>query len=57
MEEDIRVLDAVELFETSLVAVPANDGARVAQVKSHVATIREFEHMLKTLGWSKSEAK
>ena len=58
-EDPRRLLKSVELIEVSLVGRPANDKARVAQVKSgdEIKTIREFEEFLRDAGFSAAEAK
>lgn len=56
-EDPRRLLKSVDLIEVSLVGRPANDKARVAQVKS-IQTIREFEEFLRDEGgFSAAEAK
>lgn len=57
-EEPRRMLKAVDLIEVSLVGRPANDKARVSQVKSadEIITIRELEDALRDAGYSKSDA-
>lgn len=57
-EEPRRLLKAVDLIEVSLVGRPANDKARVAQVKAaaEITTIRELEDALRDAGYSKNEA-
>jgi HK97 family phage prohead protease len=51
-EEPRRKLDAVDLFEVSLVTFPANGKARVSAIKSHVdiKSIRDFEAFLRDVG-------
>jgi HK97 family phage prohead protease len=50
-EEPRRTLKRVQLFEVSLVTFPANDKARVENVKSgDINTIREFEDFLRDAG-------
>lgn len=53
-----RTLKSVDLIEVSLVCRPANDRARVSQVKSaaEIITIRELEDALRDAGYSKSDA-
>lgn len=56
-EDPRRLLKSVDLMEVSLVGRPANDKARVAQIKS-IQTIREFEDFLRDEGGlSAAEAK
>jgi HK97 family phage prohead protease len=57
-DEPRRLLKSVDLVEVSLVGRPANDKARVAQVKSadEIITIRELEDALRDAGYSKSDA-
>lgn len=57
----IRTLRKLELVEISIVTSPANDDARLDQVKAKVAhgdlpTLREFEGLLREHGFSKSRA-
>lgn len=57
-EDPRRRLKAVDLIEVSVVGLPANAQARVGQVKSRPATIREFEELLRDVaGFSSAEAK
>lgn len=53
-----RLLKSVDLIEVSLVGRPANDKARVSQIKSaeDIITIRELEDALRDAGYSKSDA-
>jgi HK97 family phage prohead protease len=54
-----RTLKKIELFEASLVTFPANDKARIVDVKGHsIKTIREFEAALRdVMRFSAGEAK
>jgi hypothetical protein len=52
-EEPRRTLKKVNLMEVSLVTFPANDKARVTNIKS----IREAERALRDVGFSQSETK
>lgn len=57
-DEPRRTLQKIELMEISVVTFPANAEARVAQIKSAVATtIREFEQQLRDAGYSNAAAK
>lgn len=56
MEKGARVIDQVELFEASLVAVPMNDAARVSSVKS-ITGPRDIEALLHEGGFSGRKAK
>lgn len=58
-ERDARIITEVELFEVSLVAIPANQAARVRVVKdaSTIRTIRDFEKQLRDAGFSSRAAK
>ena len=58
-EEPARTLKAVDLWEVSLVTYPANDDARVTQVKSGVElSEREFEQwLIREGGFSREHAK
>jgi Escherichia/Staphylococcus phage prohead protease len=51
-----RVLRAVDLFEISLVSIPANPQARIGQVKS-ISNIRSFEEVLREHGLSRRQAR
>ena len=57
--KEIRVLKEVDLWEISLVTFPANDLARVGNVKSvsGLGTLREIEEHLREAGCSRAEAK
>ena len=57
-EEPRRTLKKVDLLEVSLVTFPANDKARVGQVKSGAADFdeRAFEQSLRDSGLSRKEA-
>lgn len=57
----IRTLTKLELVEISIVTTPANDEARVDQIKAKLAhgslpTLREFEELLREQGFSKNQA-
>ncbi|MCD1591804.1 HK97 family phage prohead protease [Qipengyuania citrea] len=57
--EPRRTLEEVELVEVSVVSVPANDKARVSDVKSfaeHDMTTRDLENLLRECGLTKSQA-
>lgn len=59
-EDPRRLLKSVDLIEVSLVGRPANDKARVAQIKAaeEIKTIREFENFLRDVGgYSAAQAK
>lgn len=54
-------LTEIDLFETSLVTFPANDDARVIDVKSkledgELPSLKEFEKFLREAGFSKTQA-
>lgn len=54
----VRKLKEVELFEVSVVTFPANTSAMVEAVKAEsVQTIRDFEHFLKSHGFTATQAK
>lgn len=56
-DEPRRTLRSVDLLEVSVVGFPANDRARVLNVKAdNVTTIRDLERALRDAGYSKSEA-
>lgn len=58
-ERDVRVIEDLELFEVSLVAIPANHAARAAVVKhaSEIRTVRDFERTLRDVGFTSRQAK
>ena len=51
----ITTLKELDLWEVSIVTFPANDLARIENVKS-ITTVRDFEEFLRESGFSKSEA-
>lgn len=61
-ESRVKTLTKIHLVEASIVITPANDAARIDQVKAKVAagedvSIREFEAFLREKGgWSRSQA-
>ena len=57
-ETDVRTLTEIELWEVSLVTFPANEKARVTNVKSteELATPKDAERILREAGFSKSDA-
>lgn len=61
-DNSVFLLEKIDLWEVSLVTFPANDEARVQQVKStlrhgQIPTIREVEHCLRDVGFSARQAK
>lgn len=56
MDGDVRIISQIDLHEISVVALPADAQARVVQVKQRPATLRDFEHTLQGLGFSRREA-
>ena len=56
MEGNTRLLKEIDLWEVSFVTIPAHDAARIAGIKS-LATERDIEDALRTLGFSRREAK
>jgi HK97 family phage prohead protease len=57
MEKGIRRLLDLELYEVSLCCFPMNTEAVVTAVKAaEIATVREFEHFLRSAGFSKGRA-
>lgn len=57
MDGQTRRLKAVDLYEVSLVTIPANDLATITGVKAEDMTERDFEEMLRRQGFSRSAAK
>lgn len=57
-ETDIRTLTEIELWEVSLVTFPANEKARVTNVKSasELASPKDAERILRDAGFSKADA-
>ncbi len=57
-EEGVRVLTQIDLWEVSLVTFPANEKARVTNVKSssELATPKDAERVLRDAGFSKADA-
>lgn len=57
-ETDVRTLTEIDLWEVSLVTFPANEKARVTNVKSseELATPKDAERALRDAGFSKSDA-
>lgn len=59
-EGDSRHLHEVSLAEVSVVSLPSNADARVTAVKTYTikkpSTLREFEHALVDIGYSRREA-
>jgi len=57
-DDGVRVLTAIDLWEVSLVTFPANEKARVTNVKSadDMATPKDAERALRDAGFSKSDA-
>jgi len=57
-ETEVRTLKGVDLWEVSLVTFPANQKARVTNVKAaeEIGTPKDAERILRDAGFSKSEA-
>jgi len=58
-ETEVRTLTEIDLWEVSLVTFPANEKARVTNVKSSpddVATPKDAEKILREAGFSKADA-
>jgi uncharacterized protein len=57
-ETEVRTLTEIDLWEVSLVTFPANEKARVTNVKSadELATPKDAERILRDAGFSKSNA-
>lgn len=57
-DTDVRTLTEIDLWEISMVTFPANQKARVTNVKSasELATPKDAERILRDAGFSKSEA-
>lgn len=61
-DKDVFLLKEVDLWEVSLVTFPANDEARISNVKNHLdrgelPRPSEFEKALREVGLSRSQAK
>lgn len=57
-ETDVRTLTEIDLWEVSLVTFPANEKARITNVKSatEMATPKDAERILRDAGFSKADA-
>lgn len=58
-DDGVRVLNQIDLWEVSLVTFPANESARVTNVKSStqaLATPKDAERILRDAGFSKADA-
>jgi uncharacterized protein len=57
-DDGVRVLTQIDLWEVSLVTFPANEKARVTNVKSSsdLATPKDAERVLRDAGFSKADA-
>jgi HK97 family phage prohead protease len=57
-ESEVRTLTEIDLWEVSLVTFPANEKARVTNVKSadQMAAPKDAERILRDAGFSKSDA-
>ena len=57
-QTDVRTLTEIDLWEVSLVTFPANEKARITNVKSadEMATPKDAEKSLRDAGFSKSDA-
>lgn len=57
-DSEVRTLTGIDLWEVSLVTFPANEKARVTNVKSseELATPKDAERALRDAGFSKSDA-
>lgn len=57
-DSDVRTLTEIDLWEVSLVTFPANEKARVTNVKSsaELATPKDAERILRDAGFSKADA-
>lgn len=58
MDGDVRLLKDIDLIEYSLVTFPANPRASISRIKAvETMTEREFEELLRDVGFSKTESK
>lgn len=57
-DSEVRTLTEIDLWEVSLVTFPANEKARITNVKSasELATPKDAERVLRDAGFSKSDA-
>ncbi len=57
-DDGVRILNQIDLWEVSLVTFPANEKARVTNVKSsnELATPKDAERVLRDAGFSKADA-
>lgn len=56
-DTNIRTITKAELFEFSLVTIPANEMALVTGLKNTPANERDFEKFLRSHGYTRTEAK
>lgn len=54
---EVRELQEIELFEISMVTMPANDLATITGIKSAQWTERDFERALRNMGFGRADAK
>jgi len=56
-EDDLRIIRKADLFEVSFVTFPANEQARITNVKGETPkTLREFEMLLREAGYGREDA-
>lgn len=57
-DSNTRFISKADLYEVSLVSFPANEKANIMSIKSEdIHNERDFEHALKSLGYSNKDAK
>jgi len=59
VDENVRTLTEIDLWEISLVTFPANEAAQVADIKGAIeaiSTVRDVETVLRDAGFSRGEA-
>lgn len=56
-EKGCRIIKEADLFEFSLVTIPANEEAKIIGVKSETMTERQFERFLRDNGFDRTAAK
>ena len=52
-----EITNVARLHEVSLVSIPANSSARIVRIKKAIESPREFERVLRDVGFSAREAK
>lgn len=56
-EKNVRIIKQADLYEFSLVTIPANEEASITRIKSVPSNERDFEKFLRNSGYSRTESK